>query len=118
VSAPRGFPFETKRTLMQVRQNYPKNHKRDDDQIYDVCSRYGPLRRSGRGARIAELPALGSVAQARPRQAHGLLMAFAVDVNGRAPTADAERAAFLRKVQPEAWDDAEPSMESPTHIIT
>jgi hypothetical protein len=56
---------------MQVRQNYPKNHKRNDYEIYDVCSRYGPLRPSGRGARIAELPALGSVAQARARKPNG-----------------------------------------------
>jgi hypothetical protein len=97
---------------VQVRQNYPKNHKRDDDEIYDVCSRYGPPRRSGRGARLTELSPPGSVAQARARKPHGFLMALAVDVNGRAPSANTERSAFLREVQPEAGNDAEAFVEA------
>jgi hypothetical protein len=80
---------------MQVRQNYPKNHKRDYDEIYDVCSRYGPLRPSGRPGSLTELPPLGPVAEARARKPHGLLMAFSIDVNRRAPAADTERTAFL-----------------------
>jgi hypothetical protein len=103
---------------MQVRQNYPKNHKRDDDEIYDVFSRYGPLRRSGRGASLTELPPLGPVAQARARKPHGLFMAFSIDVNRRAPPAGTDRSAFLGKVQPEAGNDSKPFMESPTHFIT
>ena len=46
----RCFEREAARGLMQVRQNYPKNHKGDDDEIYDVCSRYGPLRATGKVA--------------------------------------------------------------------
>jgi hypothetical protein len=81
-----------------------------------VCSRYGALRRSGRGASLTELPPLGSVAQARTRKPNGLLMAFLIDVNRSAPAADTDRTSFLGKVHPEAGNDPEPFMESEAHI--